>query len=215
MFTIQKFEVNPLQENCYIVSDETKECVIIDCGALFTSERLAIKDYIEKNELSPVHLLNTHLHFDHVWGNSYLYSTFGLMTEANQHDMYLYEDVHKQVLDFCGQNWEEDFFAPLGKGLVENDIITFGNHKLSVIATPGHTPGGICFYCEEEKVLFSGDSLFQCSIGRTDFEHSVAEDLLSSLKEKILTLPENVTVYTGHGPATDILTEKKYNPYLT
>ena len=214
MLEIKKLEVNPLQENCYVVSDETQECVIIDCGALFVAERKAVTNYILKHNLKPVHLLNTHLHFDHVWGNSYIYSEWGLMTEASSRDQFLYDDVPGQVRNFVGGHWQEPFFAPLGRNLEENDVITFGSHQLEVIATPGHTPGGICFYCEKEKVLFSGDSLFQCSIGRTDFPGSSAMDLLEALRNKILTLPDDTKVYTGHGPSTDIKTERNYNPYI-
>lgn len=214
MLTIKKLEVNPLQENCYILSDESKECVIIDCGAFYEQEKEAIKKYITSNELTPIHLLNTHLHFDHVWGNPYLYSDFGLMTEASARDIFLYNDVPGQIYQLIGEKWNEDFFAPIGKELKENDIITFGNHQLKVIETPGHTPGGICFYCEEESVLFSGDSIFYCSIGRTDLPGGSTEGLINAIKEKILELPDNVKIYPGHGPASDIETERKYNPYL-
>lgn len=214
MLTIKCFEVNPLQENCYIVSDETKECVIIDCGAFYGSERMAVKQYIDEHQLHPVHLLNTHLHFDHVWGNSFLYDTFQLMTEASGRDQFLYDDVPGQIKQLVGEVWKEPFFAPLGKNLAESDCVSFGSHQFSVISTPGHTPGGICFYCRDEKVLFTGDSLFYCSIGRTDLQGGSHQDLTTALKEKVLTLDSNTIVYPGHGPKTKIETEKLYNPYL-
>lgn len=214
MLTVKCFEVNPLQENCYIVSDESNECVIIDCGALYHSERLAIKQYIDDNQLKPAHLLNTHLHFDHVWGNSFLYDTYKLRTEASIRDQFLYDDVKGQIRQLVGQVWQEDFYAPMGHNLEDGDKIEFGTHRLTVISTPGHTPGGICFYCKEECVLFSGDSLFYCSIGRTDLPGGSHHDLVTSLKEKVLVLDDDIEIYPGHGPKTKIETEKLYNPYL-
>ena len=102
----------------------------------------------------------------------------------------------------------------LGRLLNEGNEITFGSHTLQVIHTPGHTPGGICFYCAEEKVLFSGDSLFCMSIGRTDFPGGNYEQLVSSLRNKIMTLPADVKVYSGHGEATSIGFERENNPYF-
>jgi glyoxylase-like metal-dependent hydrolase (beta-lactamase superfamily II) len=215
MLNIHALEVNPIQENCYIVSDESKECVIIDCGALYENEKEAVKKYIESNELKPIHLLNTHLHFDHVWRNDFIYSTYGLMTEPSDRDKDIYNDVPGQIEQIIGHQWKYPFFAPMGKALIEDDIVKFGTHQLKVIATPGHTPGGICFYCQEENVLFSGDSLFYCSIGRTDLPGGNQRDLIENLKNKILSLPDNTIVYPGHGPATKIEIEKHYNPYLS
>ena len=175
----------------------------------------SVKKYIEINKLKPIHLLNTHLHFDHVWGNDFIYSTYGLLTEASDRDKDIYNDVPGQIEQLIGHKWKYPFYAPMGKALTENDIVKFGTHELKVIATPGHTPGGICFYCEIEKVLFSGDSLFYCSIGRTDFPGGNQRELIENLKTKITTLPENTIVYPGHGPATNIGTEIRFNPYLT
>lgn len=214
MIKIKHFEVNPLQENCYILSDETKECVIIDCGAFYEEEKLAIKQYLEAEQLHLVHVLNTHLHFDHVWGNQFLYDTYELHTEASSRDNTLYTSIANQEKMFLGRGVTEEFTTFLGNNLTENDTLKFGNHILSVISTPGHTPGGICFYCQQESILFSGDSLFYCSIGRTDLPNGNMNDLVDSLRSKILTLPGQTKVYPGHGPTTTIDTEKKYNPYL-
>lgn len=214
MLKIQLFPVNPLQENCYIVSDETLECIIIDCGAFYEQDFLAIDKYIKDNGLKPVHLLNTHLHFDHVWGNQYIHDKYGLNTEASTRDQYLYNDVNGQIKQFMGMMPSTPFNAIIAKDLDEGDVITFGSHELKVIATPGHTPGGICFYCEKDNVLFSGDSLFCQSIGRTDLPGGSFNDLINSLTGKILLLPEETIVYSGHGPKTNIKDEKMFNPYL-
>lgn len=214
MITIKRFEVNPLSENCYVVSDESKECVIIDCGAFYPEEKEAIKRYLAKEDLKLVHVLNTHLHFDHVWGNQFLLDTYGLNTEASARDNYLYVNVPEQERMLLGQSFCKNFTAFLGKNLEEGSEICFGSHTFKVIATPGHTPGGICFYCKEENVLFSGDSLFNGSIGRTDLPNGSLNDLVTSLREKVLTLPEETQVYPGHGPSSKIESEKRYNPYL-
>ena len=213
MLHIEKFTVNMIQENCYIVNDETLDAVIIDDGAFYPEEKQAIEQYIEQNHLRPVHLLNTHAHFDHVLGNRAIYDKYGLLTELHEADAYLLDSLHTQVREMMG--WEmEEVQIPAGKFLTEQDEITFGSHKLRVIATPGHTPGGICFYCEQEQVLFSGDSLFQYSIGRTDFPGGNLMSLISSLKQKVLTLPDDTQVLSGHGPATTVGQEKSANLYL-
>lgn len=214
MLTIKTLPVNLLQENCYIVSDDTKDCVIIDCGAQYQQEFRAIQQYIESNLLKPVHLLNTHLHFDHVWGNPFIRQTYGLRTEASTRDQQIYDNISQQFEQFLGANLMPDFAETIARDLDEGDEVHFGTHTFQVIATPGHTPGGICFYCPEEKVLFSGDSLFYGSIGRTDLPGGNVSSLVNSLKNKVITLPTDVQVYPGHGPATSILQEKQFNPYL-
>lgn len=103
---------------------------------------------------------------------------------------------------------------PLGRELKDGDTIEFGTHSFMVIQTPGHTRGGVCFYCKEENALFTGDTLFQCSIGRTDLEGGCYEDIIQSVKERLLVLPPETKVYPGHGPSSSIEFEKKYNPYL-
>lgn len=203
-----------IQENCYIVNDETNEGVIIDCGAFYREEKEAIKKYIEDKHLTIKHLLDTHLHFDHVLGNEYLFDVFHLQPEANDRDLSLYQNIDKQLTDFIGLQNYPIHLPPLKRSLDEGDTVTFGTHTFSVIATPGHTPGGIEFYCKEEKVLFSGDSLFRRSIGRTDFPGGDYNSLIKSLKEKILTLPEDVKVLPGHSLSTTIGNERKTNPYF-
>lgn len=214
MLTIKTLPVNMLQENCYIVSDETGECVIIDCGAQYQQEYKAIEQYISSNHLKPVHLLNTHLHFDHVMGNPFILRTYQLNTEASTRDQFLYDNVSGQFRMFMGMNYTEDFPCIIAKNLDEGDTLCFGSHTFSIIATPGHTPGGICFYCAEENVIFSGDSLFRFSIGRTDLEGGSTSQLIQALSQKVLTLPPETVVYPGHGPATSVGEEQMNNPYL-
>ena len=213
MITIKNFTCNMLAENCYVVSDETKECVIIDCGALYEEEGAAITNYIQSFGLTPKHLLCTHGHFDHCLGNGIIYNTFGLKPEVHSDDEFLMVKMREQTYDFVGVNLPIEV-PPVGRYLSDSDVITFGSHTFSILHTPGHTPGGVCYYCEAEGVLFSGDTLFRMSIGRTDFERSSYEDIVDSLFNVLAPLPSAAKVYPGHGPATTIADEVRYNLYF-
>lgn len=214
MLNIKEFPVNPLSENCYVVSDETREAVIIDCGALYTQERTAIADYITHGELTPVAHLLTHGHFDHLWGAVYLHELYGLAARCPQADRPLFDDAPAQMRGILGHVMACPT-GPAGEDITADTIIRFGNHRLTVIPTPGHTPGGVCFYCEEEHVLFSGDSIFQLSIGRTDFPGGNHWDLIRALTHLLRDLPENTVIYPGHGPKTTAAFERQNNPYLS
>lgn len=211
---VKIFAVNPLEVNCYVVSDDTKEAVIIDCGCFHPDEWAEIKNYIVKEQLKVVHLLNTHLHFDHIMGVPMVYNDLGLAPEANKNDLSIYNNVEKQISTFINMNVDHIEMPPLGRELRDGDTIEFGTHSFMVIQTPGHTKGGVCFYCKEENALFTGDTLFQCSIGRTDLEGGCYEDIIQSVKERLLVLPPETKVYPGHGLSSSIEFERKYNPYL-
>lgn len=211
---VKIFAVNPLEVNCYVVSDDTKEAVIIDCGCFHPDEWAEIKNYIVKEQLKVVHLLNTHLHFDHIMGVPMVYNDLGLAPEANKNDLSIYNNVEKQISMFINMNVDHIEMPPLGRELRDGDTIEFGTHSFMVIQTPGHTKGGVCFYCKEENALFTGDTLFLCSIGRTDLEGGCYEDIIQSVKERLLVLPPETKVYPGHGPSSSIEFERKYNPYL-
>jgi len=212
MLNIRPFVCNMLQENCFIVNDETSEAVIIDCGAYFEDERQAIVSYIRNNHLKPRHLLCTHGHFDHCFGNDTIWHEFGLQPEVASEDEWLM-DISRQMHDMMGVDYPGEV-PPIGRFLNKDDTITFGSHSLKVLPTPGHTPGGVCFYCQEEKVVFTGDTLFHQSIGRTDFDRGSWNQLMDSLKTVVAKLPADTTVYCGHGPKTTIGTELSCNPYL-
>ena len=211
--SIKTFIVNPLGENCYVVSDETKECVIIDCGCSDEHEWADIKKYIATEDLQPKHLLNTHLHFDHVWGNTFVYRDLGLRPEANYEDLHIYEHMDEQIRSVVGVGIPHPPLPPLGTSLLDGSKVTFGNTTLTVLATPGHSRGCICFHSEQDAVLFSGDTLFCGSCGRTDLEGGSYEAIIQSL-HRLTTLPDETKVYSGHGPSTTIGREKPYNPYM-
>lgn len=212
MLKIQTFEVNPLHENCYVVSDDTKECVIIDCGAFTESEQEAIITYINKNGLKPVHNLGTHGHLDHHFGDAAILSAFNLLPEVSDGDEVLMQHSKEAALQMLGMDLNIDL--PAGElRLTENNTISFGSHTLRIIRIPGHSRGSVSFYCAEENVLFTGDTLFKGSIGRTDFPGGSMFQIISSLRE-LAQLPDTTIVYPGHGPQTSIGFELAHNPYM-
>ena len=210
---IKIFMCNPLQENCYVVSDESRECVIIDCGAYYDEELNAIHQYISDNQLKPVHLLATHGHLDHNFGNAYIYRTYGLQPEICAEDLPLLEQLPWHAKELFGIVISDEQ-PPIGRLLHDGDTITFGTHELSVIHTPGHSHGSALFYCEAEKTVFTGDTLFRMSIGRTDFAEGNWAEMERSLHEIATRLPSDTLVLSGHGPQTILANELAHNPYL-
>ena len=210
--TIKTFTFNPIQENTFLVYDETLEAVVIDAGCISKIEKRALQQYIENNNLILKRVLNTHLHFDHQFGNRFLFDTFGIEPEAGKEDEYLLENVIAQTRSF-GMDVDEEA-QPLGGYITENQEIKFGNATLKVFHVPGHSPGSMAFYVEKEGVLFAGDVLFRGSIGRTDLPGGDYATMIRSITEKLLPLPDSTVVYSGHGPQTTIGFEKKNNPFL-
>lgn len=212
MLRIQTFEVNPLHENCYVINDETKECVIIDCGALTETEQNAVIVYINDEGLKPVHNLGTHGHLDHHFGDAAILSAFNLQPEVAEGDKVLMQHPREAALQMLGMDLNIDLPAGNLK-LTENEEVKFGSHTFKIIRTPGHSPGSVSFYCAEENVLFTGDTLFKGSIGRTDFPGGSMFQIISSLRE-LAQLPDKTIVYPGHGPQTSIGFELAHNPYM-
>ena len=157
-------------------------------------------------------LLNTHLHIDHVLGVKFIKDTFGFSTCANKLDEYLLAEAprYSEALGFKRIQQPPAIENPIEDG----DTISFGKTELKALHTPGHSPGGMCFYCEKSSVVFVGDTLFAGSIGRTDLPGGSLEQLLSGIKSKLLTLPSGVKVYAGHGHSSTIEYEKHNNPFL-
>ena len=212
MMEIKTFVCNMLEENCYVVSDETKECVIIDCGAFYGEERDAIVRYIDNNQLKPVHLLATHGHLDHNFGNNTILEHYGLKPEVAEGDRNMMNNYNQQAQKFYGM--QLNFELPeAGSVITDNQDITFGNHKLKVIPTPGHSKGSVTFYCKEENVAFTGDTLFQQSIGRTDLHGGSRMQIIQSLRI-LAQLPDETVVKPGHGNDTTIGRELESNPFM-
>ncbi|CAN5238976.1 MBL fold metallo-hydrolase [soil metagenome] len=211
MITIKSFAFNPFYENSYVLSDETGECVIIDPGCHNEEEEQELKAYIEKNKLKPVKLINTHCHIDHVFGNPFVAETWNLPLEIHPQDLIVLESFPK-VCELYGFNGKIQPDAVMS--LEEGTQVKFGNSAMEIFFTPGHSPGSVSFYNANEKFLISGDVLFQGSIGRSDLPGGDYETLLRSIKEKLLVLPDDIDVYSGHGAPTKIGIERKSNPFL-
>lgn len=214
MITIKTFAFNLLQENTYVVSDDTLECVIIDCGAYYDDERKAITDYIDSQKLNPRHLLATHGHWDHNLGIDTIYDAYGLQVEAAREDDFIISDIPHNFQSIIGAPLRRQY-PPVGHFFSPDEIIRFGNHSLQVLKTPGHSPGSVAFYCAEEHTAFTGDTLFRMSVGRTDFEGGSYTDLMNSLVNVLAKLPSDTVILPGHGPQSTIDYELRYNPYMT
>lgn len=209
---VKKFEFNMFPVNCFVLSDETNEAVIIDAGCFYPEEKQRLKDYIESNGLTVKHVLNTHLHLDHVFGNPFLFQEYGLRPEGGQQDEFWLAQASAMASRF-GFLYEEKQ-PELGHYLQEGDVVTFGNTELKVIHVPGHSPGSMVFYCEKDACLFSGDVLFEGSIGRADLTGGNFDELCNGIRNKLFVLPEETRVYPGHGYDTSIGYEKKNNPFF-
>lgn len=202
-------EVAPLGVNCFVLGcEETHQGVVVDPGG----DPEQIIAMVNKHALKICYVLNTHGHFDHIGANKAMVDRFHapLLIHASDSDML--QRVH-EVSQRYGIPGGEN--SPAADHFLEdNQEIVFGRCRLTVLHTPGHTQGGCCFYLESEKRVITGDTLFADSIGRTDLPGGSHEQLLASIRSKLFALPDDVTVYPGHGPATTIGYEKQNNPYF-
>lgn len=211
MLSIKAFTFNPVQENTYVLYNEKGECCIIDPGCYFPEEKEELQSVIEKAGWKPVLLLNTHCHLDHVFGNQFVYDTWGLKLHIHEKE--------KLVLDFAPQSglmWQmpfDNYTGPL-LWLKEGTTIEIGDEELEIRFTPGHSPGSVSFYHEEGGFIIGGDVLFNGSIGRTDLPGGDMDTLINSIQTQFFTLPDETKVYSGHGPVTTVGFEKMNNPYV-
>lgn len=211
MIKVKVFTFSPIQENTYLLYNEKKEALIIDPGCYFTAEQDTLRSFIELESLVPLQLLNTHCHLDHVFGNKWVYETYHTPLHIHEGEVEMLE-----LAPVSGEKWGLPFINYSGPlhFLKEGDTILLGNDALDIILTPGHSPASICFYCAEQGFIIGGDVLFRESIGRTDLPGGNHVQLLNSIQEKLMVLPDAVKIYPGHGIATTIGHEKKYNPFL-
>ena len=203
--TIRSFAVMPFDENCYVVSDDTGEGVVIDPGGM-AKEILA---YIREKKLSIQAVLDTHGHCDHIGANDAIRDETGAPLYIHKADAPMLSDMRLNLSAFMGF---KALSRPAEHLLSEGDKISFGKSELEVIHTPGHTVGGVCFV--GDGVVFTGDTLFAGSIGRSDFPGGSEVELIGNIKKKLLALPDEMKVYSGHGPSSEIGWERQCNPYL-
>ena len=208
---VHTFTFSDWQENTYILYDDTNQCIIIDPGCNNDRERNQLTQFVEGNNLVPVKLVNTHCHIDHVLGNKFVSEKYGLELTSHKGEQVVLDNM-VQVAAMYGVSYEAG--PNISQFLDQGDLLTFGNSALTVLYTPGHSPASISFYHKPSQQLIAGDVLFQGSIGRTDLPGGSMETLLSSIRTKFFPLPDEVIVYSGHGPTTTIGREKRSNPFL-
>jgi len=208
---IASFTFNDFSENTFVLSDETKQCCIVDPGCNNAQEESQLVDYIESNNLKPVRLVNTHCHIDHVLGNKFVADKYKLPLTAHKG-----EEVVLSNMDSIGKIYNIPYkqSPEITEFLDEGDILKFGNVELEVLFTPGHSPASISFFHRSTKQLIAGDVLFAGSIGRTDLPGGNYDTLIGHIKNKFMPLDDDVKVYCGHGPSTTIGAERNTNPFL-
>jgi glyoxylase-like metal-dependent hydrolase (beta-lactamase superfamily II) len=211
MITVKSFMFNPVQENTYILYNEQLICGIIDPGCYFNAERKELREFISEYKLTPNYLLNTHCHLDHVFGNKFVFDTYSIHLHIHPEEkpVLAYAPVSANSWNLPFENYNDKLIY-----INEGNEIMLGEDKLKVLFTPGHSPGHVGFYCEEQKFIIGGDVLFRGSIGRTDLPGGHHETLLKSIRQQLFTLPDDVMVYPGHGEPTTIGYERKNNPFF-
>ena len=210
MTHVKSFTHNPFQTNSYVCHSNS-EAVIVDASCSNAQEVSEITRYVRSNNLTVRHLLLTHAHIDHILGYSELSKEFNLSWQAHRDTSLWLREAPEQALLYDIQ------MAPISmptKWLTVEDRITFGHAQWRIIYTPGHAPGSICFVDDASRFVIAGDVLFQRSIGRTDLLGGDLSTLMKSIFQQLLTLPDDTTVYSGHGPSTSIGLERMENPFL-
>lgn len=211
MIQIKNFYFNDFRECCSVLWDESDECVIVDPGCNSDSEKDILYGFIAKTGLHPAMILLTHGHFDHVLGLADCAAKYGIPVYMHPADKETMKTNGYLAKAFGISMPATDVDT---KDIADGDRIRFGNTVLEVIHTPGHTPGGVCYYDREDKVLLSGDTLFAGSIGRTDHPGGDYDRLMESIFSKLMCLDGDIEVIPGHGPKTTIADERTRNPFL-
>jgi glyoxylase-like metal-dependent hydrolase (beta-lactamase superfamily II) len=207
---IQKFIFNDFQENTLVISDDNKNCVIVDPGCYYPEERFELEQYIQQNELKPLALLNTHCHIDHILGNAWVMQHYALPFYMHEKDLVTLNAVPSYAPMYGFVGFEP---SPQPTHLVNHgDLLQFGNMTFEVLFGPGHAPGHVAYYSQENRLVINGDILFKGSFGRFDLPNGDLNTLKRTITEVMFKLPDDTVVYCGHGPETTIGAEKMTNP---
>jgi len=211
MIKIAALTFNPIQENTYVVWDDTLQCAVIDPGNASERENNALERFIADRGLAPAVVINTHGHFDHTLGAEFLRQRYGIPFCLSEKDRFLLDTA---AVSGSIYGVKIGTMPAIDRDLATMDEVRFGETVLRVIPTPGHTPGHVAFYEPQSKSLFTGDTLFRESIGRTDLPGGDYSWIMRSILDRILPLGDGVKVYPGHGPETTIGHETLYNPFI-
>lgn len=199
--------------NTYLITDkDTGDTAVIDPGMIDAAEKREFDDYVSANNLKITQIINTHLHLDHCFGDNYVRDKYGVKVAANINDQPLGDDIPAQMARFGGRIKADP--VKIDVALKDGDIIKIGDSELRVITTPGHSPGGISLYSAEGGFLISGDTLFRFGVGRTDLPGGDHNTLIKSIRDKLMTLPDDTKVLPGHDRFSTIADERRNNPYI-
>ncbi len=214
MLKVKQFVFNPFGVNTFVISDsDTSEAMVIDPGMTSAHEQKLFDDYIAANNLRITQIVNTHLHLDHCFGDNYVRNKYGVKVAAHADDAPLGASLQRQAAQF-GMMWPDNTPVSIDVPLKDGDKITLGAYTFTVLHVPGHSPGGIALYCPEGKLAIVGDSIFRGAIGRTDLPGGNHATLIASLKNKILTMPDDTDLLPGHDQFTTVAQEKAHNPFI-
>ncbi|WP_180272709.1 MBL fold metallo-hydrolase [Konateibacter massiliensis] len=205
---VEQYQLGPVRTNCYIVyNDDTKEAVVVDPA----DNGMYIKNMLEKQNLNIQAILLTHGHFDHIMAVEFLKNTYQVPILVHEEEKQILEDASKNLSGTMGGN---AYIVKADRFLKDGEQLELLGTKIKVLHTPGHTAGGACYLFEEENMLFSGDTLFAGSVGRTDFPTGSMSTLVRSIKDKLMVLADDMAVYPGHESETTIGNERKFNPFI-
>ncbi len=211
MIQIKKFTFNPVAVNAYLLWDETGEGILIDPACYYADEEDELAYFVEKQNVKIVELLNTHGHFDHLMGNGFAAEKWNCKFRIHSGDANMPAEA-KQYAALFGITMNN---PPVNVEILkEGELIKFGDTELKVIHVPGHSPGSVAFYGEQDKILVVGDIIFEGSVGRSDLPGGNHDLLISGIREKLLVLENDVKIYPGHGGSTSVGIEKRTNPFL-
>lgn len=210
MVQFQCFEFSPFAENTYVITGRNRQCLIVDPGCYGASEEIQLTDFIDANGLTPVALLNTHAHIDHIFGNYYVKNKWNMPMYLSELDIPLFERAENMAA-----LWNLKYTpSPLPDEDLQPGEVVLAGITLEVRHVPGHAPGHMVFIHHESKTVICGDTLFQGSIGRTDLPGGNHDLLLKSIREQLFTLSDDYKLLSGHGPATSVGEERAHNPFF-